>query len=423
MLLSMTEHGLDSARVSERAEVLHVFDHSFPVGDGYAHRSAEMIRFLHRAGWNTAHVTSSKQGPTSLPKETASGLEFYRTRPSSRRWHKLPGVDQWSVVATLRRRLEELLERQQPRLLHVHSPCLNALAALPAGRRRGLPVLYEVRALWEDGAVDRGACTEGSLRYRASRMLETYAARSADHVITICQSLRGEMIARGVAPERVTVAPNSVDVERFSASRARDVVAAERLGLSEGKTIGFIGSFFPFEGLEVLIKAVPAIRAREPLARFLIVGDGPDAARIRRLSADLGVQGAITFTGRVPHEDVQKYYALIDVMIYPRISNRVTELVTPLKPLEAMAQGKVVAASDVGGHREMVFPGYNGVLFRAGDPNALADTCLRLLARTESWPALADNARRYVRTERSWARNIEIYAGLYEKYIGQAARH
>jgi glycosyltransferase involved in cell wall biosynthesis len=135
------------------------------------------------------------------------------------------------------------------------------------------------------------------------------------------------------------------------------------------------------------------------------------------LANDLALGDAVTFTGRVPHEDVERYYGLIDILVYPRLSQRLTELVTPLKPLEAMAQGKIVVASDVGGHREMVFPGRNGVLFKAGDPASLSEACIDLLRKPETWAALSENGRNYVATERSWATNVKIYDNLYERII------
>jgi glycosyltransferase involved in cell wall biosynthesis len=236
--------------------------------------------------------------------------------------------------------------------------------------------------------------------------------------VTICEGLRAEVLSRGIPAERITVAPNSVDLRRFSVAAARDENLAAQLRLVAHKTFGFIGSFFPFEGLDVLIRAVPGILAREPLARFLIVGDGPDAERVKALTRQLGVQEAVTFTGRVPHSEVERYYGLVDVLIYPRVSKRVTELVTPLKPLEAMAQGKLVVASNVGGHREMVFAEQNGVLFEAGNPDALAAACIDLLARPETWAAMKANGKSYVESARSWEKNIEIYDHLYKRFHG-----
>jgi glycosyltransferase involved in cell wall biosynthesis len=209
-----------------------------------------------------------------------------------------------------------------------------------------------------------------------------------------------------------------VDVARFS-SDARNAAPGVPLDLSPGKTFGFVGTFFPFEGLEVLLRAVPLILAREPKARFVIVGDGPDGGRIRELVRTLDLGGSVLLTGRVPHADVVRYYDVMDVLIYPRVSRRITELVTPLKPLEAMARGKLVVASDVGGHREMVFPGQNGVLFNAGDPASLADTCLRLLNSQDTWETLRHNARSYIEEHRSWERNVGIYDRLYQRMLGQ----
>jgi glycogen synthase len=395
--------------------VLHVFDHSFPINDGYAFRSGEIIRFLRRLGWRTAHITSAKQGPSASPTETVSGLDFYRTQPSGR-FGKIPVLGQYSIVSTLRKRLAQIHRHDPPSLLHVYSPCLNGLAALSLARRLHIPLIYEVRALWEDGAVDSGAAREGDARYRLSRMLETHVCRRADRIVTICEGLRTELIGRGLDPARIAVVPNSVDVERFTGGSPA-TTGALGLDVTPGKTFGFIGSFFPFEGLEVLLRAVPLILAQEPKARFVIVGDGPDGNRIRELVATLNLGGSVILTGRVPHADVMRYYDLLDVMIYPRVSKRITELVTPLKPLEAMARRKLVVASDVGGHREMVFPGQNGVLFKAGDPLSLAEACLRLLKRPEDWDLLRDNAKTYIREHRSWERNINLYDQLYRQLL------
>lgn len=407
-----------AAQVAGDATVLHVFDHSFPIGDGYAFRSGEILRFERRAGWRTVHITSAKQGRALQSLETVDGLEFHRTPPPAGKMYRLPLLNQWGVVISLRHALDPLVRAERPALLHVHSPCLNGLAALPVARRYRLPIIYEMRSLWEDAAVDSGFCREGDLRYRASRMLETYLCRRVDHVVTICEGLRQEMIGRGIDARRVSVVPNSVDLDRFGrGSGVRDDTEAARLGLTPGRTFGFIGTFFPFEGLDVFVRAAALIRAKEPLARFVLVGDGPEDAKVRALARDLGVEDIVSFTGRVRHADVERYYDLIDVLVYPRISMRLTDLVTPLKPLEAMAKGKLVVASDVGGHREMVFPGKNGVLFRAGDAASLADTCIELMNQPGVWQGLRENGRAYVREARSWAHNVQRYGDLYQELI------
>ena len=143
------------------------------------------------------------------------------------------------------------------------------------------------------------------------------------------------------------------------------------------------------------------------------MGGGPNEAELRAAVQRLRLQNQVVFAGRVPHNEVHRYYSVIDICAYPRHSMRLTELVTPLKPLEAMAQGRLVVASDVGGHHELIRDGETGVLFRAGSAPALADALLRLAGKRELWTQLRTNARHFVETERNWARSVERYVDVY----------
>ena len=193
----------------------------------------------------------------------------------------------------------------------------------------------------------------------------------------------------------------------------RDEALATQLGIAGKTVLGFIGSFYAYEGLDILLRALPAMLAGNPALKVLLVGGGPQDANLKALARELGVQDSIIFTGRVPHDQVQRYYNLIDVLVYPRLKMRLTDLVTPLKPLEAMAQGRILVASDVGGHRELIDDGKTGVLFDAGDPQALAARVLALLAAPESWQALRVAGRHYVDTERNWAASVARYGAVY----------
>jgi PEP-CTERM/exosortase A-associated glycosyltransferase len=276
-------------------------------------------------------------------------------------------------------------------------------------------VVYELRAFWEDAAVDHGTAREGGLRYRLSRGLETWALRRADAITTICEGLRSDIVGRGIPAAKVTVVPNAVDIEEFSAGGVPDSALKQRLGLNDGWVLGFIGSFYAYEGLDVLLRALAKLLARGGRVRALLVGGGRQEEELKRLASELGVADHIVFAGRVPHDEVQRYYNLIDVLVYPRLSMRLTELVTPLKPLEAMAQGRLLVASDVGGHRELIRPGETGTLFKAGDAEALAATVTDLLREPARWPALKAAARRYVETERTWKMSIARYEGIYAR--------
>jgi glycosyltransferase involved in cell wall biosynthesis len=167
------------------------------------------------------------------------------------------------------------------------------------------------------------------------------------------------------------------------------------------------------------IQALPEILKARPEVRLLLVGGGPQEEALRRQVAELRLGEEVLFTGRVPHDQVERYYSLVDFLLYPRQPIRLTELVTPLKPLEAMAEGKLVIASDVGGHRELIFDGVNGRLFTAGDHHALAAAVIDLLAHPETWQPMQERGRRFVEQERNWAASVGRYRQVYGGLLGR----
>jgi glycogen(starch) synthase len=285
------------------------------------------------------------------------------------------------------------------------------------GRALGIPVVYEVRAFWEDAASDHGTSHEGGVRYRLTRALESYALRRVDAVTTICEGLRADISARGIPDRKITVIPNAVDIGNFSMDPLPDSELAQTLGLAGHPVVGFIGSFYAYEGLALLLQALPQMLSATPSLRVLLVGGGPQEQELKALAVRLGIAAHVVFAGRVPHDLIARYYNLIDVLVYPRLPMRLTDLVTPLKPLEAMAQGRLLAASDVGGHRELIKDDKTGILFKAGDANAMAGALLELLLHVERWPALRQAARHYVETERNWRASVARYADIYEGLI------
>ncbi len=319
-------------------------------------------------------------------------------------------------------RIAEVVRSEKPDLIHAHSPVLNALPSLWVRLAEHLPVVYEMRASWEDAAVDHGTTQQGSLRYWLSRRLETFALRRADQITTICEGLRSDIAVRGIAADRITVIPNAVDVASFRFGVSANAALQQRLGLVGATVLGFAGSFYGYEGLHLLVEAVRLMRPRHPSLRLLLVGGGPQEAALKAQVAAAGLAEIVIFTGRVPHDEVQRYYELIDVLAYPRLPIRLTELVTPLKPLEAMAQGRVFVASDVGGHRELVRHGETGYLCPAGDAAALEQGLEAALAQREQWPQLRARARRYVEQERTWSNSVARYADVYRRALADRGR-
>jgi PEP-CTERM/exosortase A-associated glycosyltransferase len=392
--------------------ILHILDHSLPLHSGYVFRTIEILRAQRALGWDTMQLTTPRQHTGTARSEIVDGWCFHRT-PLPPGGPRVPGLGYLREMAATAKRIDELVAEFRPDVLHAHSPVLNALPALRVGRKHGIPVVYELRASWEDAAVDHGTMREGSLRYRVSRALETFALKRVDHVTTICEGLRSEIVARGLPADRVTVIPNAVDPLAFALGGTPDAALRARLGLDDATVIGFAGSFYAYEGLDLLLEATVRLAPRFPKLRVLLVGGGPQDESLRQLATARGLGERVVFAGRVPHDEVQRYYDLIDVLAYPRRRMRLTELVTPLKPLEAMAQGRMLVASDVGGHRELVRDGETGFLFPAGDVAALAATIEKVLTHTSDWPQVRAQARRHVDQERTWTRSVARYAAVY----------
>jgi PEP-CTERM/exosortase A-associated glycosyltransferase len=402
--------------------ILHILDHSIPLHSGYTFRTLSILKEQRALQWETSHITSQKQGACAEAEENVDDWHFFRTPPATSLMAKVPVLNQLAVIGSLTRRLREVAERIKPDILHAHSPALNAIAALRVGRALGIPVVYEIRAFWEDAAVDHGTSSEWGIRYRLTRALESYAIKRANAVTTICEGLRTDILARGTPAEKVTVIPNAVNLDNFGTDEATDIDLARNLGFEEKTVLGFIGSFYAYEGLDILLKALPKMLQQNPDIRVLLVGGGPKEKELKALALQLGIQDKVVFTGRVPHDQVQRYYNLIDVLVYPRLKMRLTDLVTPLKPLEAMAQGRLLAASDVGGHLELIEDGKTGVLFEAGNPDALAQQVGSLLAAPDRWSTLRAAARRFVETERNWPVSVARYQPVYSRLASGMAR-
>jgi PEP-CTERM/exosortase A-associated glycosyltransferase len=274
-----------------------------------------------------------------------------------------------------------------------------------------------VRALWEDAAASHGTHGKISLRYRVTRQIETYALHRADAVTTICEGLRADAIARGVPGDKITVIPNAVDRNTFRGPGIPDRTLQTRLALGGKTVLGFFGSFYSYEGLDLLLHAVPHLRRQRPDIAVLLIGGGPEESILHSIAQQLDLGQSVVFAGRVAHEEIRRYYDLVDVLVFPRVSMRLTELVTPLKPLEAMAQARIVVASNVGGHRELILDRETGYLFPPDDPQLLAEGVLAALADQASWPHIRRQALEFIDGERSWAHSVARYDEVYRRIL------
>jgi len=317
------------------------------------------------------------------------------------------------LMQALKKTIDMAVGEFHPDIIHAASPVLVGLPALYIARKHKLPFVYEVRDLWENASVDRGKWTYDSAPYKAARKLETIIFRRADAVVTICEALRDEIAPRVGKNASPSVIANGVESSLFHL-QPPDQRVLEQWGLAGKRVLAYIGAFQPYEGLETLILAMPEIAQKIPEAHLVIAGGGGELEpELHALVSTHCLEKRVTFTGRVPHDQVQSLYSVVDLMVYPRISTRTTQLTTPLKPLEAMAQEVPVVVSDTKAMLELVQPGTTGLCFHAGDVADLARVCVMALRDEQLLKQMAKNARLYVETKRHWPNIVEGYQDIY----------
>lgn len=390
--------------------VLHVLHTSMPHVCGYSIRSDQILTLQKKMGIDVAVVTSAQQ-PAPSSDEVIDRIVYFRTHC---KWLMRSPVREVQLMWKLGRRVTSVINQFKPDIVHAHSPVLVGLPAYRAAKARGLPFVYEVRDLWENASVDRGKFAAGSVAYRAARAMETWLLNRASSVVTIGDALRDEL--QGRTRREVVVTPNGTDPEAFRPINPEPAWQKEWNPGSK-QVIAYIGSFQPYEGLDVLIKALPLIIARLSNAHLLIAGDGPERRGLEMLAKEVGAQDHVTFTGRIPHQRVKEIYAIADLLVYPRIDTLTTRLTTPLKPLEALSMEKAVLASNLPAIRELVADQISGMLFEPGNPVDLANKAVALLGNREFRIQLGREGRSRVLQDRVWSASVARYAEIYGKAL------
>ena len=403
------------------ATVLHLVTNSLPEAvAGYTVRTQGIAKAQSALGLSV-HVATRIGFPVTkghldaTPSVTVDGIEHHRALPA-----RLP----LSTDAALRKDIEvtaRLVESLRPAVLHAHRNHVNAQVALALRARFGIPVVYEVRGFleetWRSRSTDLHAGSADA--YRLARAAETACMRAADAVVTLSEVMREEIVGRGVDPARVTVVPNCVDLDLTEAG-------ATEAAPGSPVTVGTVGTLNGYEGIEVLVEAVAFLRRQGRDVRLRVVGDGPERATLEKVAADLGITDVATFTGRVPHDQVAAQHGAIDIFCVPRHDLPVTRLVPPLKPLEAMALGRPVVASDLPPLREIVAPDGShgqprGLVVPAGDAQAFAGTLAHLIDSPDVRRQLGANAHDWAARTRTWEAAAETYQQLYTRIQGETA--
>jgi glycosyltransferase involved in cell wall biosynthesis len=405
--------------------VLHLVTDALPTTSaGYTIRTHE-IAVAQRAAGLDPHVATRCGYPVTQGRldgrrlVVLDGVPYHRLLPWLMPGRPDPKDPKDRKTADLGLKLAaELTSRLRPAVLHAASNFANARLALALRERYGLPVVYEVRGFWEDTWLSRHPDAErlaSSELYQQNRDTETRCMLAADLVVTLGEAMREEIVARGVAAEKILIVPNAVSAE-FLRPLPDATTLRAALGIDPDEyVVGVVSSLVRHESIGTLLEATAILRARGVPARALIVGDGPERAALQRQAADIGLAGAAVFTGRVPAAKVRQFHALLDIFVVPRTSDRVCQLVTPLKPVEAMASGLCVVTSQVKALTEIVKHEVTGAQTIPQDPVSLADCLERLLYSPDIRRKLGDNAREWAARDRTWAHNATRYRDAYAR--------
>lgn len=402
---------------AEPGRVLHLLKVSMPYRQsGYTMRSHYVIESQRAVGLEPVGVTALgfPEGEEAPRTEIVDGTTFHRLPAPKNVVTGLPDVYLEKYATAVAERMPEI----RPSVIHAHSGHRGfetAVVALALGRAYDVPVVYEVRGFFESLWSGDTAWNERGETYARRIARETWCMNQADAVVTLSESMKADIVARGVPADKVAVVPNGVNTDQFH-PRERSTALVERWGLQDSFVFGYVSNLdHRREGHELLVRAAARLRERGVPAVAMIIGDGRRRAELERIAADEGVEGSVIFTGKVPHTEVLDYYRLLDVFVVPRIDERAARLVTPLKPFEAMAAQVPVVVSDLPALQEITGDGERGWSFRTGDADSLADALAALHADPGGRDTLAGRGRDWVVAERQWVSNGRRYADLYER--------
>jgi glycogen synthase len=400
-------------------KVLHVLDHSLPYLSAYSFRSLYLISQQRQMGIVPVVLTAPSHESSEEDCELLQGVQHHRSRwpdfhylPQPR---FIPALRHEAYIAALTKRIIQVARECDADLIHAHSPAVNGLATRRAAKRLKKPWLYELRYYEQDAAVDSGQTTYYSLRYNFARWLEERTLRQADLAITTSTSMQKELLARGFSSRKLLEVPEGIDTRVFH-PRPPDAELMERHRL-EGKTvIGFIGSFYKYEGLERLMTVMHYLLRERRDIKLILAGTGEMEAYLRtRVPREWNEY--FIFTGRIEQEDILRYYSVIDICVYPRLSTRMTELTTSIRPLEAMSMERVVIGSNVGGMAELLRHNKTGFVVETDDKVALGATISHLIRDPNERREIGKRARAQIIKQRDWANIALRYADIYQRML------
>ena len=421
-------------------KILHIYNVSLPYRlTGYTIRSKYIVDIqkelglepivatrYHAASDTLGDLDGEERVDNCTSKEYIEGVLYLRNVVSGfdykmfqrmAKVFKSNRLFQYSYNRRFQKHIAQAIRSYSPDLIHVATPEENALLTIPVSKRFRIPVVYEVRGLEHESGVANGTINRSSSEYRKRSQDFLLAMKHADAVVTLSQAMKDEFMRGGIHSEKINIVPNGVDGSIFK-PQERPKSLMEKAGIkSDEIVIGYIGSVRKLEGLQYLLQAGKMLLEKRLPIKLLIVGEGRDLDPLKALGRGLGLGPDVHFTGPIPHQQILNYYALIDIFVVPRIRSKVTELVTPLKPYEAMAMGKAIIVSDIQALREIVNEGKNGLLCVADNPEDLTQKCLMLIQNRDLRTQLGMCASKWVLKYHEWRTVVKSYQEIYDRAI------
>lgn len=395
-------HGKPRIRQRSLAYLMH---NSLPhASGGYATRSHGLLRGFVEAGWRVHAFTrpgfpGDRGADSHAASDEIDGVVYHRLDVDQ----AVDGPDQAGYVAAYAQRLADALRPLDVGFIQAASFYQNGLAGRIVADQLDVPLVYEMRGMeWLTRSSNDPRWLDSD-QCRTMRELEFRAARDADHVFAITGALKAWLMEAGMDEARIGVLPNGCSTDQFGPVE-RDRALAERLGLGEAYVVAYIGSFAEYEDVTSIVTGVS--RARDISGqdiRLLLVGDGQCASAIEAHIESTGASGHVVSTGRVPHDEAPRYYSLADALVLARHDIPLTRMISPVKPLEALAMGKHVISTDVAAVREILEAADAGRLVPPNAPYGLAHAIAEAATARDQWRAKADDVRRWTVNERDWS--------------------